>query len=57
MVDLAASQQILSWLEAKFAVKNLFGKQRMLTTGDTQVPFSRWEYGTAYSLSVSMNLQ
>lgn len=56
MVDAAVSQKLLSGLEAKFAVKNIAGKERILTSGDGRVPYAGWSQGTTYTFSLSINL-
>ncbi|HSQ74072.1 MAG TPA: carboxypeptidase-like regulatory domain-containing protein [Bacteroidota bacterium] len=56
MVDVSISQQLFSFMEAKFSVKNLLDKERILTSGEQRVPFSSWHQGSSYSLSLSLNL-
>jgi hypothetical protein len=56
MIDLSLTQQLFAGLEAKFGVRNLAGKERVLTSGDQRVPYSTWSLGTVYSFSVSVNL-
>jgi len=56
MVDLSLTQQLFAGLEAKFGVRNVAGKGRVLTSGDQSVPYSAWSQGTMYSFSLSLNL-
>jgi hypothetical protein len=56
MVDLSISQQFAGLLEVKFSVKNMLGKERILTSGEKSVPFSTWQQGSAYALSLTVNL-
>lgn len=56
MVDLAVTQQLMAGLEAKFAVKNIADKERVLTSGEGRVPYSFWSQGRTVSLSLSLSL-
>ena len=56
MVDMSVSQPLFGFLEAKFSAKNVFGKERILTSGDKRVPFSSWLQGSSYTLSLSVNM-
>ncbi len=56
MVDVALTQRLIAGLELKAAVKNIAGKERVLTSGDQRVPYAAWSQGTTYTLSLSLNL-
>jgi hypothetical protein len=56
MLDIAVAQQLFGGLELKAAVKNIAGKERVLTSGDGRVPYASWSQGTTYSLSASLSL-
>jgi len=56
MVDISLSQQLFDLMEAKFSVKNLLDKERILTSGEKAVPFASWHHGRSYTLSLSLNL-
>lgn len=56
MVDISLSQPLFGFLEAKFSAKNVFDKERILTSGDQRVPFAFWSQGSSYTLALSINL-
>ncbi len=56
IVDAAVTQRLFAGVEAKFAVKNMAGKERVLTSGDQRVPYAGWTQGTTYTFSLSINL-
>jgi hypothetical protein len=43
-------------LEAKLSARNVFDKERVLTSGDKRVPFAYWSQGSSYALAFSLNL-
>jgi TonB-dependent receptor len=56
MVDLSITQQFSSLLEVKFSVKNVLDKEQIMTSGEGSVPFSSWQQGSSYALSLHVNL-
>jgi TonB-dependent receptor len=56
MVDVSIAQSLFGFLEAKLSAKNIFDKERILTSGEKRVPFSSWSQGSSYSMSLSLNI-
>ena len=52
-VDLAISQSLWKWIEAKFTVQNLTNKQRVLTRGGSVYEVD--SPGLTYALSISLS--
>ncbi len=55
MVDISVSQPLFGFLEAKLSAKNVFNKERILTSGEERVPFAYWSQGSSYTLAMSLN--
>jgi TonB-dependent receptor len=56
LVDLALTQRLAGSLQAKVSIRNLNGKDEVLTIGPDGLPFSRLERGRSYSLSLSLEM-
>jgi hypothetical protein len=56
MVDVSISQPLFGFLEAKLSARNIFDKERVLTSGEQRVPFAYWSQGSSYTLALSLSL-